>query len=449
MASEAGTVAVNGFFDAYANPARVAINLLPNTTHHLEVTGRVEYAPGCFYTLSTTKDRYGNDLVIAQQTARPEVRVTNVRDTSFTVSWLADVETVSEVRYGTDPANLNQTAYDDRGAGTSDDTHHVTLQGLTPETTYYFDVVSGSTTDDNGGAHYSVTTGPLVDLPTVDTIYGQVFKEDGTTLAEGTIVYITLRDADGGDSSGEAAPLSALVDSSGYWYTNLGNARTADLSGYFDYTDGDWVLLKAQGAADGLSCLAVATTEDTPVVPIVLNLYHCTWPIYIQLGWNHISLPLVPVTPYTAEGVCDEINRQGGDVVEIDRWYAGGWDGHICGLPFNDFDIELGSDYFIKSNTVSTWTIEGYEVATCVWLDIQIGWNSIGIPLLCPSPLTPEDLCQQLPITEVDRWYAAGWDGHICGLPFNVFPIDVIGKGYFVKATAAGTFRVCCPVPVD
>jgi hypothetical protein len=37
--------------------------------------------------------------------------------------------------------------------------------------------------------------------------------------------------------------------------------------------------------------------------------------------------------------MCDEIISQGGDVAEIDRWYASGWDGHICGLPFNNFDL--------------------------------------------------------------------------------------------------------------
>ena len=371
-----------------------------------------------------------------------EVRVTNVRDTSFTVSWTTDVDANGEVHYGTDPSALNQIAYDDCGAGTLGDTHYVTLQ-VWPQTTYYFDVISGATTDDNGGAHYNVITGPTLELPGSDTIYGQAFQEDGTTPAEGTIVYITLRDADGSGSPGEAATLSALVDSSGYWYTNLGNARTADLGDYFDYTDGDWVLLKAQGAADGMSCLAVATTEDAPVVPIALNLYHCTWPIYIQIGWNHISLPLVPLTPYTAEGVCNEINRRGGDVVEIDRWYAGGWDGHICGLPFNDFNIKLGSDYFIKSNAVSIWTIEGYEVMTPVQLCIQVGWNSIGIPHT--DAYTTESLCEQInaqcgdgTVVECDRWYAGGWDGHICGLPFNDFPVE-IGTGYFVKAAKA-----CC-----
>jgi hypothetical protein len=369
------------------------------------------------------------------------VQVTNVRDATLNVSWVTDQLATGEVHYGIDPANLDQTAYDDRGAETSDDTHYVTLVGLTPNTAYYFDVVSDGTTDDNGGAHYTVTTGPTLGLPGSDTIYGQVFKADGTTPAEGAIVYITLRDADGSGSSGEAAPLSALVDESGYWSTNLGDARLADLSDYFDYSaSGDQVRLEAQGSGDGTGYATVDTSRDSPAPPIILGDVR-SHDVPLQMGWNHVSLPLDPVTSCTAEKVCSEIISQGGDVAEIDRWYTGGWDGHVCSLPFNDFAIELGADYFIRSDADSIWTIQGYTVTTGVALDLQIGWNSIGVPH--SEAYTAESLCaeiisQGVAAVEIDRWYAGGWDGHICGLPFNDFDIE-IGTGYFVKAGSSGT----------
>lgn len=199
------------------------------------------------------------------------VRITNVRDKSFTVSWLTDQPATGEVHFGTDPSNLGQIAQDDRGADTRDDTHYVTLQSLTPGTAYYFDVVSGGARDDNGGAHYTVTTGPTLGVPPTDTIYGQVFKSDGTTPAVGAIVYITLRDADGQGSSGAATPLSALVEDSGYWYTNLANVRTPDLSSYFTYSaSGDAVELTAQGAGDGTATQTVDTANDTPAPAMVL-----------------------------------------------------------------------------------------------------------------------------------------------------------------------------------
>jgi PKD repeat protein len=201
-----------------------------------------------------------------------EVRVANVRDTAFAVSWLTDGDATGSVLYGTDPASLAQTAHDFRGAGTSDDTHYVIVDQLAPLTLYYFDIVSGSSVDDNGGAHHTVTTGPTLDPPGVDTIHGKVLKADGTTGAEGSIVYFTLRDADGSGSPGDSAPLSALAEAGGYWSTGLGSARTSDLADHFDYHSSlDEVELSVAGGADGTATLTVDTGNDSPAPDIVLT----------------------------------------------------------------------------------------------------------------------------------------------------------------------------------
>jgi len=68
---ESGTFAITGNFTTM-NPALVTINLLPNTTHHLTVSARIKTVVGtggCTYggySLSTTQDRYGAPLTIAQ-----------------------------------------------------------------------------------------------------------------------------------------------------------------------------------------------------------------------------------------------------------------------------------------------------------------------------------------------------------------------------------------------
>jgi len=71
VAAESGTFTVTGSFNAYSQPALVEMALLPNTTHHLRVTGgvRVIKSNGCVYggyTLSTIWDRFGGPLVITQ-----------------------------------------------------------------------------------------------------------------------------------------------------------------------------------------------------------------------------------------------------------------------------------------------------------------------------------------------------------------------------------------------
>jgi hypothetical protein len=200
-----------------------------------------------------------------------DIRITNVRDAQFTVSWVSSQPEVGQVNYGTSPAR-GSTAVDDRGGTTSDDTHQVTIRSLLPQTTYYFDVLSGSVTDDNAGAHYTVTTGPSIIPAGSDQVWGQVFRSDGSTPAVGAIVYITMRDNDGKGSPGSSAPVSVLVDANGYWFTDLVNVRTADLSALFVYSpSGDQLALFATGAEEGITSQTVDTGNDTPAPNMILQ----------------------------------------------------------------------------------------------------------------------------------------------------------------------------------
>ena len=206
-----------------------------------------------------------------------DISISNVRERYFTVSWVTNTVTIGEVHYGISPDNLDQIELDTRGASTSDDTHFVTLGPLTENTTYYFDIHSNGDLDDNNGEHYSVTTGPELSLPGSDTVYGQVFKSDGVSAAEGCIVIITLQDNDGAGSSGQAAPLSSLTDQDGNWYVNLAASRVTDLSDYFEYSAPvepgdpvDNVHLSARCASDGYASQTVDTGDDSQAPDMVL-----------------------------------------------------------------------------------------------------------------------------------------------------------------------------------
>ena len=93
---------------------------------------------------------------------------------------------------------------------------------------------------------------------------------------------------------------------------------------------------------DGTAVWGVLGTTLSPGITIELTA-----------GWNLVSFP--HDVAFTAESLGAEINSQGGSCVEVDRWYAGGWDSHIFGLPFNDFAIEPGKGYFVKCQSASTF----------------------------------------------------------------------------------------------
>ena len=191
-------------------------------------------------------------------------RITNLRDSAFVISWFTDSETSGRVLYGED-LPLESVALDDHGSDYSGLSHYVTIVGLLPETTYYFDVLAGEDLDDNGGQHYQVTTGPTLGLPQSDVAYGQVFEKNRTTPAEGAIVYVSVVDRDGQGTTGTSAEMSSLVDVYGYWNINLGNARSASLWDYFGYSGmGDDLKVQTFAGSRGAVSAEVSIATHTP-----------------------------------------------------------------------------------------------------------------------------------------------------------------------------------------
>jgi cysteine-rich repeat protein len=160
-------------------------------------------------------------------------------------------------------------------------------------------------------------------------------------------------------------------------------------------------------------------------------------------GWNMIG-GAVDLN-YDAASLCQEIGADGGSPVEVDRFVNGGWEGHICGLPFNNFLIEPGSGYFVLANGPSTWCQLAASIASPFGISFTSGWNSFSLPAWA-SGWTAEGLCQEInaqggSVQEIDRFVNGGWEGHICGLPFNNFTIEP-GSGYFALVGTGSTLQL-------
>jgi len=168
-------------------------------------------------------------------------QVTNVRDRAFSVIWVTDSAETGYVNYGITSGNLNIKVYDDRGQDTIDDTHHVTITGLNPGTTYYYEIVSSGNTYNNNRSPYQMTTGPGLGFTLPEMISGKVYKAGGAE-AEGTIIYISM---------GTSQVLSSLVNDQGAWAMDVAPIRTADYQAYITYTNDDSISLDASGGRDG------------------------------------------------------------------------------------------------------------------------------------------------------------------------------------------------------
>lgn len=165
----------------------------------------------------------------------------------------------------------------------------------------------------------------------------------------------------------------------------------------------------------------------------------------IGLGWNLVTLPFGPGTNLgTAEELCTSLSDSSAVPVEIARWYAGGWDSHLCGLPFNDFDLAYGEGYFARAGQGISWDLTGIPMQDTLHITLLPGWNLVGIPYginYTAESAAQEIISQGGVCSEVDRWYAAGWDSHIVGLPFNNFDLEP-GNGYFLRCDSSGTWSI-------
>ena len=179
-------------------------------------------------------------------------RLTNVGDKSFTVTWLTDIAEMGYVKYGTGAGSLDNTDYDDRGQATEDDTHHVTIIGLSAGTTYYYEIVSGGVIYNNDGVPYETTTGPTLQPQMPGMISSAAYKTGGVSAAEGAIVYANI---------GTSQVLSVLVDSNGAWAMNITPVRTADYQSYYTHSDSDDISLDADGGADGTTVQTMTIAE--------------------------------------------------------------------------------------------------------------------------------------------------------------------------------------------
>jgi hypothetical protein len=96
----------------------------------------------------------------------------------------------------------------------------VELKGLSPNTTYYFEVVSGDIVDNNSGSYYTFGTTEIIEGVSTPSLvlYGQVLL-DNDENADGTMVYVTVE-----HDNVNSTPLSYMVFK-GYWMIELSDLK--------------------------------------------------------------------------------------------------------------------------------------------------------------------------------------------------------------------------------
>ncbi len=194
-----------------------------------------------------------------------DVRISNITDNSFTVSYFTDDKITGVISYGTS-SSLGQSGLDDRdqelGKIVPHKIHNFTIRNLQPVTKYYFTIVSGKQTYSNNSLPFEATTGTLLNVepPAQDPMSGKVITPNGNPPEE-AIIYVVAENSQ---------VVSTITKSDGNFVLPLNSLRNQDLSSYFTLELDTSIKLLAIG--EGMfSNIGLSTLQSHPVPVITLS----------------------------------------------------------------------------------------------------------------------------------------------------------------------------------
>ncbi len=191
-----------------------------------------------------------------------DVKISNITDSSFTVSWITAKETSGFLTWGENKTSLNKNASDE--IGTQSYTHFIDIKNLTAGKTYYFKINSAGTLyGQNKNEPWSVTTG--VALKEEDSanpmISGSVVTATGNP-APYALVFVNIEGA---------APISTFTSVNGNWLINLKQLRTNDLNNLLPVNNNTLLEILAQAGALGVASAQIYAPAAIKTPPIILG----------------------------------------------------------------------------------------------------------------------------------------------------------------------------------
>lgn len=214
----------------------------------------------------------------ATPTYAPEqIRITNLTDTSFTLSYITKDSVLGTLSYGTDSSG-GKVALDDRDQQSGNPLpytmHHITVKNLKPDTNYFFKITSSDKIFLDKEKPFSTRTlSPLSQDPTRQPpIVGNISNADGSK--DGNILVLLVTD--------NAQTLSVLTKADGSFVMPLNAIRTKDFKSYVTFQENDTIRLLALTPTDRAT-VSVLSKQISPVPPIIIgNTYDFTTSLAIS-----------------------------------------------------------------------------------------------------------------------------------------------------------------------
>lgn len=276
------------------------------------------------------------------------IQISNITDTSFTVSYTTAASVLGSINYDTSTA-LKNTAIDasDTNNNLQPKTiHMITAKNLIPQTAYFFSITSGETTFLNNGNPYAVKTGSTLTgtSTTSARIQGTILFPENTQRE--AIVYITT------DNS---QTLSGKTDKNSAYSIPLATLRNKTLDDYAKITQDIRINMLISGQ-NTQSNATILVNQSSPVPAIILGkLYDFTIgesPLATSSGIiGFPSLPASASAIKTPKIIAPQNNESLTDLKPLFKGIAS---------PSANVEIEIHSDEKIKTQVTAdkngAWT---------------------------------------------------------------------------------------------
>ena len=160
------------------------------------------------------------------------VKITNLSDDSFTITYQTSAVATGSVNYGKDKG-LGNTELDhqdkEKGEFSPKNIHSITLKKLSPSKKYFFVIISGQNTFLSNGIPFETLTAPNISSPSASqtAVKGKIVLPDGNSPNE-ALVYLNTDDSQ---------LLSTSVAKDGKFNLSLKSLRSKDLSSYLEIND--------------------------------------------------------------------------------------------------------------------------------------------------------------------------------------------------------------------
>lgn len=201
--------------------------------------------------------KIGADASVAPK----DIRVSNITESSVTISWITDKETAAFLTWGDKQTSVNQVEKESATDGKFF-THSITISGLQPNTTYFYKINSDGNTFDNKNIPWEVTTGATLPAnKTSSIISGSVINASGNPEKR-ALVYSNI----------SGTLLSTFTSDSGTFIFQLGDARSQDLQSYAEINEASTLIeISVIAGSDGISSAKIFPQSAKPIPTIIIG----------------------------------------------------------------------------------------------------------------------------------------------------------------------------------